>query len=93
MPLRSPRFYLSSAQSLLRASPTPPAGQDLTAAGVSHVHVQPCHARNTILLRVSTDVRFTVASTGVAGFTISDRIANTKCVTKLDWCSLHDRSF
>lgn len=77
-------LYLSVAQTLLRASPTPSAGQDLTAVRVSLVHVQPCHARNTILLRVSNGLRFAVASTVVAGFTISERMANTGCVTKLD---------
>ncbi len=76
MPLRSPRFYLSVAQTLLRASPTPSAGQDATAVRASHVHVQPYHARNTIF-RVSIDVQITVTFIDVTGFTISDRIANT----------------
>lgn len=84
MPLRSPRFYLSVAQSLLWASPTPSAGLDRTAVRVSHVHVQPSHARNIILLRVSTDVQVTVASVDVTGFTIFERLANTIGVTKLD---------
>jgi hypothetical protein len=63
----------------------------LTAVRASHVHVLPYNARNTILLRVSTSMHVAVASADVAGFTISERMANTEGVTKLDWCSLHYR--
>ena len=84
MPLRSPRFYLSVAQTLLWASPTPSAEVDRSPVGVSHVHVQPFHARNIILLRASTGVQVAVASIDVTGFTISERLANTIGVTKLN---------
>jgi hypothetical protein len=36
-----------------------------------------CLARNIILLRVSTDLHFAVASISISGFTISGRLTNT----------------
>ena len=83
MPLRSSRFYLFGDQHyyghirLPRQSPY--IGIPLGSPTFMR-YLRP--ARNTILLRVSVSVLFTVVPTDMAGFSTFGSLTDTICVTK-----------
>ena len=77
MSFRYPRFYLFGGHHYYEHLRLPQLLLNKCTVWVSHVHVLPYPARNTILLRVSTNLLFAVASIDMAGFVISESLTDT----------------
>ena len=93
MPLRYSRFYLSGYPHYYGHIRLPQQQNGLFCpVRVSHVHALPFPARNRILPRVFPVVHIVVYPNRIAGFSISDRLANTIGVTRLDYSSLQNRN-
>ena len=83
MPLRSSRFYLFGDLHYYGHIRLPRRSPDFGIPLGSPTFMRYlCPARNTILLRVSVSVLFTVVPTDMAGFSISGSLTDTIGVTK-----------
>jgi hypothetical protein len=88
MPLCSSRFYLSGYLHYYGHLRLPRQHWTLAALGYPTFMRNLWLTRNIILPRVAFAVLFTVSSSKVAGFIISESLTSTNSVTRLNWCSL-----
>ena len=92
MPLRYSRFYLFGYHHYYGHIRLPRRLMVSQAPLGSPTFMRYLHAaRNCILPRVSLIVQIVVSSNKVTGFSTLDRLANTNCVTRLDYSSLQQR--